>query len=563
MSATYKESSQPLSRGGYMQSVEFDNVRGVPAVPVSFRAAALLAAGKRDFIWWLQGLSLKEGGFRRVALELLEMFPDRLGTPDMHKSRVVPEKIYPGELVTGVKSVLNPEWWSWTEQAAPPEKGNVLIQLCRQKALVPTNPAELASRGNGLRAVREVLSVEQFLVELCTNPKLQFSLPAIDAAADELEIELAVEKNPGLSPSDFKRADLVYFHDIIGALVEYRARHEKQVRENFHLTSIGKQIWETLDYALASRSMVLLDGLEGRGKTEAVKAWCELHQGRARFVSLSGVTNKTTVFREIAFALGITYAYGRTGPEMQARVEDVLKRSKIMLLIDEAHFLLNQTRRMTGRPEMIDWLDTAIANRGLPVALCTTPQFIACLARAKNQVEYNFNQFRRRVKLVKLPDKNTEADLAAVARKLFQGAGEPVIKKIVGYALLSKRDLSAVGDVAAEVRAMLGTEDLSRATVAHVHRAITEYLIPSDQAFKVSLDAAESAQRPGRRRPGLAARIGTDEPEIMEPERQPASDETTAAPTSPRTRGSVPILAIETTNLATSRGGLKAFLTAD
>ena len=44
---------------------------------------------------------------------------------------------------------------------------------------------------------------------------------------------------------------------------------------------------------------------EGRGKTEAVKAWCELHRGEARFVSLKGTTTKTTAFREIAKALGI------------------------------------------------------------------------------------------------------------------------------------------------------------------------------------------------------------------------------------------------------------------
>jgi len=507
MSATYKKSSQPLSRGGYMQSTEFDNVRGVPAVPVSLRASALLAARKRDFIWWLQGLSLKEGGFHRVARELLEMFPTRFDDSE-------------------ASQLLVPRW-----QGKPTYWG-------------------------GEKSYRD-LSIPEFLIELCINPKIRFTLPGVDSTCDELETELARE----IGQSDFQDARLDLFRDIIGALVEYRARYEKKNRENFHLTAIGKQIWETLDYALASRSMVLLDGLEGRGKTEAVKAWCELHQGQARFVSLKGVTNKTTVFREIAFALGVTYAYGRTGPEMQARVEDVLNRSKIMLLIDEAHFLINQTRRMTGRPEMIDWLDTAIANRGLPVALCTTPQFIACMARAKNQVEYNFNQFRRRVKRwVKLPDKNSESDIAAVARKVFQGAGESVIKKIVGYALLSKRDLSAVGDVAAEVRAMLGTEDLSRATVAHVHRAITEFLIHSDQAFKVSLDAAESAQRPGRRRPAPSLTICADEPEEMAPERQAACEETTPAPVMTRTRGSMPGVTLKTANPAAGRGGIKAVL---
>ncbi len=372
--------------------------------------------------------------------------------------------------------------------------------------------------------------MEQFLTELCTNPKLQFSLPGVDDVSNEFEAEMAIEENPELSPDGFQRAELIYFRDIIGALVEYRSRMENKIRGDFHLTAIGKQIWQTLDFALATRSMVLLDGLEGRGKTEAVKAWCELHSGQARFVSLKGVTNKTTVFREIALALGVTYAYGRTGPEMQARIEDVLRRSKIMLLIDEAHFLFNQSRLMTARPELIDWLDTAICNRGVPVALVTTPQFIQCMTRAKNQVEWNFNQFRRRVKRwIKLPDKNTETDIAAVARTLFRNTGEQVIKKVVGYAFLSKRDLSAVGDIAAEVRYMLGSDDLSRATVAHVDRAISEFLIPSDLAFKMSLDKAEADQRKGRSRP--APQALPDVPEDVESfntDRTPCAAETRA-----------------------------------
>ena len=137
------------------------------------------------------------------------------------------------------------------------------------------------------------------------------------------------------------------------------------MRESFQLTAIGKKVWETLDYALASRGMVVLDGLEGRGKTEAVKAWCELHLGSARFVSLKGIANKTTAFREIAKALGIASSYTRTATEMQARIEDVLKRSKILIVIDEAHFLFNQSRRMYSRPELIDWIDTAICNQGI------------------------------------------------------------------------------------------------------------------------------------------------------------------------------------------------------
>ncbi|MDE3068607.1 MAG: AAA family ATPase [Verrucomicrobiota bacterium] len=201
------------------------------------------------------------------------------------------------------------------------------------------------------------------------------------------------------------------------------------------MTAIGRKIWETLDYALATRSMVLVDGLEGRGKTEAVKAWCELHLGTARFVSLKGITSKTTAFREIAKALGIASSYTRKATEMQLRIEDVLKQSKLLLLLDEAHFLFNQSRRMYSRPELIDWLDTSIVNRGLGSALVTTPRFIVCMTRAADQVEWNYRQFRRRVaRWVKLPPQNTEEDIRAIARSVFKNAPDAAIQEIVGYA---------------------------------------------------------------------------------------------------------------------------------
>ena len=88
------------------------------------------------------------------------------------------------------------------------------------------------------------------------------------------------------------------------------------------------------------------------------------------------------------------------------------------------------------------------------------------------------------------------------SHKMYLKKASPdIIKNIVGYALVSKRDLSAVGDVAAEVRAMLGTDDLSKATVGHVHRAIYDHLIPSDETFLEGMKAARNTGRKSQRKP--------------------------------------------------------------
>jgi hypothetical protein len=502
------ETRGPQSQERYMSSREFAELRGVSGVAVSTRAALLVEKQKQNFIWWLQGMSLAEGGFKRLARELLEMFPERIGTKTLHQIGCRRDKIYGGEIVKDVQRELERRS-IYHDDLPAPRPGADLMQLCRDLALN-------SRRQYG--GPKTVQNLEEFLVDLCINPKIHFSLPGETTDFSSIESANAIEEFPELDKYEFKSANLPYFYDIIGALLEFKASREAKIREGFQLTAIGGKIWETLNYALASNSMVVLDGLEGRGKSEAVKAWCDLHLGSCRFVTLKGITNKTTAFREIAKSLGIASSYTRTAPEMQARIEDVLKRSRLMLLVDEAHFVFNQSRRMYSRPELVDWIDTAICNHGVPIALITTPQFLVCMTRASDQVEWNYRQFRRRVKRwVKLPDRNTEADLTAVARSIFKGASAAIIKEIVGYAMLSKRDLSAVGDVAGEVRAMLGSENLSLATLKQVHCAIYDYLLPSDKTFLEGMAAARQKAGKSGRKPHLAL-------PAKQPEHEPLPD---------------------------------------
>lgn len=520
MSTRHKTEAGPMSHNRYMSSSEFAELRGVNGVSVSARAAILVGERKQNFIWWLQGLSLPEnGGFKRVARELLEMFPERIGTRAMHEANIRPGKTCPAELVESVVKSFGFRH-GWQSKKPSSNGGTALIEYCREFAL---RQHEHNEASNYYPHERLMPSIEEFLIDLCINPRIHFLAPDDKTDFSSIEALSAIEEFPELSRAEFSQASVPYFRDIIGALFEYQARQEAQARAKFCCTEIGKKIWDTLDFALARRRMVVLDGLEGRGKTEAVKAWCAPHLGTARFVSLKGVTNKTTAFRDMAKALGIASSYTRTAPEMQARIEDVLKRSKLMLVLDEAHFIFNQSQRMYSRPELVDWIDTAICNQGVGIALVTTPQFIVCMTRAADQVEWNYRQFRRRVaRWTTLPATNTEADIKAVARSVFKNADAQTVSKIAGYALLSKRDLSAVGDVADEVRAMLGTDDLSKATVHHVDRAIHEFLLPSDDTFLKGMAAVRNhGRKPGRKAaPKAPAEL---EPEnFQDEETQPA-----------------------------------------
>src|ERR1035438_2722658 len=82
MSSTRRaDPDAPLSQERYMSSPEFADLRAISGTAVARRCALLASPGKRQLLWFIQGLSLTEGGLNQLARELLSMFPDRLVLP--------------------------------------------------------------------------------------------------------------------------------------------------------------------------------------------------------------------------------------------------------------------------------------------------------------------------------------------------------------------------------------------------------------------------------------------------------------------------------------------------
>jgi hypothetical protein len=428
-----------------MSSPEFAGLQGISGTAVAKRCALLVTPVKRQLLWFIQGMSLADGGLKKLVRELLKMFPERIVCP--FRADIDWDIGGSGKLTSEECLQLALGRWRWPEDREHPD----------------------------------IQSMEEFLIDLCINPRLRIRQKQGELESSEFDTDLARHEFPELEDRDFIDANLSYFRGIIGALVEYKRRCEERVRAEFCLTAIGRQVWKQLDAALKSKIMILIEGLEGRGKTEAVRAWCNCHLGEARFVSLDGTSTKTTQFRELARALGVGHGYTSKVSEMQAKVKEVLRVSGLMPVIDEAHFFFNQGPRMYTRPEMLDWIDTALCNPPLSLALISTPQFLICIERAAGQVGWNYRQFRRRCKRTpRLPRKNTPEDIEAVARHLLPGADKATIKQVMAYEALSKRDLSAVGDVVREAKLLAEEDGASKVTFEHVKRAIYEVLIVSD-----------------------------------------------------------------------------------
>ena len=479
MSTRRADPNAPLSQERFMSSLEFAELRAISGTAVAKRCALLASPGKRQLLWFIQGMSLADGGLRKLARELLKMFPERIDSGEFAILHAI---------------------------GGDARSADEVETECHSIAL-----------GRGKRESGNLgpISIEEFLIDLCINPRLGIRLKQGGMETSEIDMDLAKDEFPELDDRDFHDANLSYFRDIIGALVEYKRRYEERVKAEFCLTAIGRQIWKQLDDALKTRTMIVIDGREGRGKTEAVRAWCNCHLGEARFISLDGTSTKTTQFREFARALGVGHGYTRKVSEMQAGVKDVLRASHLMPVIDEAHFFFNQGPRMYTRPEMLDWIDTALCNPPLPVALVTTPQFMKCMERAAGQVDWNYRQFKRRCKrYCRLPVKNTPEDVEAVARHLLPKADRATIKQILAYEALSKRDLSAVGDVVRESKLLAEQEGAAKVTFEHVKRAIYEVLLVSDSPW-AEMEKRLQHQKLGRKAPRQTITV---EPEgVQEP----------------------------------------------
>lgn len=410
-----------------MRNREWLDNRGIEAWRVVEKCGAVRHEWQKRLLWFLHAVSWQENGLLKLTEALLDMFPDR----------IIPKHHY---------------CWSHPERSR-----DYTSEEMRNVALHGED------HGN-----KQEESISEFVQKLCTDPEMVFN------------------RGDNYSVRDAK---LSYFKEIVSALREVKNHREQAAVKEFYLTAIGKQMWEALDFGRANRKMVLLNGREGRGKSEAAKAYWAKNLDQVRYVSLEPDTNETLIFRAIADGLGLACGFNRTVPELKMRIKDTLKRSDLFLVIDEAHYAFQRCRNMTRPPGVIDWIDTALCNEAIGVGLITTPQFLERMGQAAVQVGWNSRQFERRIsRLVTLPEKNTQTDIEGVIKTVFPKIDRVCAAEIYAYVIMSKRDLSAVGDLVTEVKHHCNTE---KVTSRQIRQIIEEILTPGDLTIARAMKAAE------------------------------------------------------------------------
>ena len=140
--------------------------------------------------------------------------------------------------------------------------------------------------------------------------------------------------------------------------------------------------------------------------------------------------------------------------QMRNRVEEIVRRQHLLIIIDEADYLLDGAVKVREAPRRINWLMTALQNAGTPVAMVASANFSRMLAHLERRCPtWGSEQFHGRIKLRRrLPDNLEEGDLFAIAAVLLPEADEATRMLLVGHAMRSKGYVAALESGAERAR---------------------------------------------------------------------------------------------------------------
>lgn len=493
MSSTRRvQDGERRRQNGWASAAEYDVLRGINGTAVALKASLQELPEQRELLFFLQALSLRDGGLKRVARELVEMFPERIGTPTMHAVGSKSGKRLKLEQKVEIYEELNPE-------------ADVINNHHREALL--ENPAALEQEFRLNRSfddfrhdcLNQAKSLDVFLEEVCCNPRMVL-LGDYDSKQQSDYRQRHSEETGEESCFSYSLCAVPYFRDILGALYEYKARYAEQARANYSATSIGKIVFEALDYAFETGRSALIEGNSGFGKTTALKAWHEMHLGKSRYIQLSGITTRGAFLKRIARACGVANGDGLSMERIQYKVEEHLRRSGLLLIIDEGQYLWPQGRRITTHPELINWINTALYNEGVPFAISATKQFSARRQVVEQQTNWSSEQLRRRTrKVFPLPDVPTADDLRIVASKLLAGFSDAAIDFVVGYAMTSRGYFQAITDAVEDAMLAARRAGRQQLTAKDLQTSVKDWRAPSDAALQRVFDSKPVKQRRGAR----------------------------------------------------------------
>jgi AAA domain len=430
MSSTrYAADDGKLRQHRWASDPEFSS--SISAILAAKRIALIADRAMRDLLWFIQSRSIQPRGLRHLAKELINKFPERLGTRTMRSLRLKPGKKLSREQIVKIRSEFPSGPGDFPLKSDVEEPcGAGWVSVCQDA------PEFYMSDDFIIRVSEAAEDLHEHLLRMCVDP-------GIDGDPDCDERRFAAYLAAG-KETDPHAERVWYFHDLVGALNQLRAE-SGQKSGSVADTEATQHINNALDFCFRRRRMILIEGKAGIGKTETAKAWCDQQRGLARYVEIPSSNDDRSFFASIAESIGVARGTSYNGQQIKLRVEEALRSSGLMLVLDEGQFLWPQYIRPQGIPSRIQWIKTAF-DAGTPIALVALPKFSEWQELYARRTLWDDDQLERRLnRKVLLPEAHSEDDLLKIAQARHPVGDKASWKLLVGYAMAAvKKQASAI-----------------------------------------------------------------------------------------------------------------------
>jgi hypothetical protein len=432
--STRRTDSDTLNQERWCSSPEF--TEGTINALLAAKRIALVEDPKlRELLWFIQWRSLKAGGIKTLARELVDSFPERVGTPLLRRWCDEPSRLLNGREVKAIEAELPDD--------AKYLAVDMFIFLPETEGR--SGPKKFYTTDFTTNLIRSLDELPEYLMRLCLDPS----------------IRIAWETSPW------------YFKDILGALRQVRSAGTWEAKHRLADTEISRKMNETLDFCYRRRRMVFIEGAAGIGRSATIQAWCEAHGGMVRYVETPSSNDDRSFYAKIAEALGVARGLSFAGQQIKLRVEETLRVSGLVIAMDEAQYLWPQFHRPRGIPSRLLWIKTAF-DAGTPFAIVAHTDFSKWQKLYVEKTMWTDEQWERRLnRKVFLPAQHSEEDMMLIAKKKFPEGNEATWMLLTGYALAAeKKQASAITELLESARDRAELDGREETTFEDIEAAI-------------------------------------------------------------------------------------------
>jgi hypothetical protein len=458
MSTRYAREGSELQQERWASSPEYSNY--INAGLAAKRIEQLADPRLRELLWFVQSHSLTPRGLDRLCDALMAHFPERVGSPTMIRIGCEPDVAYPAAVVRQVRDeiptgdfplrgdVYEDGSWLWSgdeptnarvdEESPESYKGEAFYQEVRKAAL----------------------SLPDHLTRLCLDPAIDLDGSATHVIGERV-------------------TGVWYFSGLIDGLLRYRQHCIDHAFDKLADTETKERICDALEFCYSERRMVQITGPAGTGKSAALKAWCNTHPGLARYVEVPSSSDDRSFYVAVASALGVANGQSYSGNQIKNRMEEALKTSGVMLVLDESQFLWPQYARPRGVPSRIQWLKTAF-DAGVPIAIVALPNFSVWQRLYVEKTLWQDEQLERRInRKISLPEALSSSELTKIAKALHPHGTANEWKLLTGCAIASpKKQASAITEALISARYMAKANGRDEPTFEEIDAAVQMNFTP-------------------------------------------------------------------------------------